>query len=165
MYDSSNRSCAPHIRLNAERKEWMSKETNRALLDRWLELWSGNLAVADEIVGPGFVGHFPPTTSRSNEIHGSVALQEWIQMTLALFTNVQLTLESDPVVDANKIVGRWLFRGAYTGGLPGATAPVGTQIAFNGIDMLRIANAKIVEYWVCSDGMYLMQQLGVLPPA
>jgi predicted ester cyclase len=143
----------------------MSKETNRVLLDRWIELWSGNLAVADEIIGPGFVGHFPPTTSRSNEIHGSPALQEWIQTTLALFKNVQLTLDGDPVVDEDKIAGRWLFRGTYRGGLPGATSPVGTQIAFNGIDLLRIANAKIVEYWVSSDGMYLMQQLGVFPPS
>lgn len=143
----------------------MSKETNRALLDRWIELWSGNLAVADEIIGPSFVGHFPPTTSRSNEIHGSRALQKWIQTTLALFTNVQLTLDGDPVVDEHKIATRWLFRGTYRGGLPGATSPVGTQVAFNGIDLLRIANGKIVEYWVSSDGMYLMQQLGVLPPS
>ncbi len=32
----------------------------------------------------------------------------------------------------------------------------------NGIDILRIADDKIVEYWVSSDGMYLMQQLGVI---
>jgi predicted ester cyclase len=143
----------------------MSKETNRALLDRWIELWNGNLTVADEIIGPGFVSHFPPTTSRSNEIQGSAALQEWIQTTLALFNNVQLTLDGEPVMDEHKIAARWLFRGIYRGGLPGATAPVGTPIAFNGIDLLRIANAKIVEYWVSSDGMYLMQQLGVLPPS
>jgi predicted ester cyclase len=84
-------------------------------------------------------------------------------MTLALFIDVQLTLEGDPITDEEKVVGRWLFRGTYHGGLPGATSPVGTQIAFNGIDILRIADAKIVEYWVSSDGMYLMQQLGVLP--
>ncbi len=143
----------------------MSKETNVALLSQWLELWSGNLALADEIIGPNFVGHFPPTTSRSNEVHGSPALKEWIQMTLALFTNVQLTLDGDSVADEDKIVGRWLFRGTYHGGLPGATTPVGAQIAFHGIDILRIADAKIVEYWVSSDGMYLMQQLGVLPPS
>jgi predicted ester cyclase len=143
----------------------MSKETNRALLERWIEVWSGNLTVANEIIGPGFVGHFPPTTSRSNEIHGSPALQEWIQTTLALFSNIQLTLDGEPVVDETRMAARWLFRATYRGGLPGATAPVGTQVAFNGIDLLRIANGTIVEYWVSSDGMYLMQQLGVLPPS
>jgi predicted ester cyclase len=143
----------------------MCNDTNRTLLDRWIELWSGNLTVADEIIGPGFVAHFPPTTSRSNEIHGSHALQEWIQTTLALFTNVQLTLDGEPVVDEHKIAARWLFRGIYRDGFPGATALVGTSIAFNGIDLLRIANGNIVEYWVSSDGMYLMQQLGVLPPS
>jgi predicted ester cyclase len=143
----------------------MSKATNRALLDRWIELWSGNLTVADEIIGPGFVAHFPPTTSRSNEIHGTRALLEWIQTTLALFEHVQLTLDGEPVVDEHKIAARWLFRSIYRGGLPRATAPVGTPIAFNGIDLLRIVNAQIVEYWVCSDGMYLMQQLGVFPPS
>jgi predicted ester cyclase len=145
-----------------ERKQSMSRETNTTLLHRWIELWNGNLSHIDEIIAPAFVGHFPPTISRQNEIHGSQALKDWIQMTLALFTDVQITLDEDPIIDDSIAVGRWLFRGTYQGGLPGAKAQIGTQIAFNGIDILRIADDNIVEYWVSSDGMYLMQQLGVI---
>jgi predicted ester cyclase len=141
----------------------MSRERNETLLNRWIELWNGNLTLIDEIVDPGFVGHFPPTTSRSNEVRGVQALAEWIRMTLALFVDVRLTLEVDPLIDGDRVVGRWIFRGTYQGGLPGATSAPGTQIAFSGTDILRMANEKIVEYWVSSDGMYLMQQLGVIP--
>ena len=141
----------------------MSRETNKMLLNRWIELWNGNLALIDEIVAPEFVGHFPPTTSRPNKVHGSQALEEWIRTTLALFVDVQLTLEVGPLVDEDTVVGRWIFRGTYQGDIPSATSTAGTHIAFNGIDILRIADEKIVEYWVSSDGLYLMQQLGVIP--
>lgn len=141
----------------------MSREGNKILLNRWIELWNGNLALTKEIVGPGFIGHFPLTTSHPNEVHGSQALEEWIRRTLALFVDVRLTLEVGPLVDEDMVVGRWIFRGIYQGGIPGITSTTGTQIAFNGIDILRIADEKIVEYWVSSDGLYLMQQLGVVP--
>jgi predicted ester cyclase len=141
----------------------MTRERSKILLNRWIELWNGNLLFIDEIVGPEFVGHFPPTTSRPNEVHGSQALEEWIRTTLALFVDVQLTLEVGPLVDKDVVVGRWIFRGIYQGGISGAASTDGTQIAFGGIDILRIADEKIVEYWVSSDGLYLMQQLGVVP--
>jgi hypothetical protein len=76
-----------------QRKEYMSREINSTLFNRWIELWNGNLALADEIIGQDFAGHFPPTVSHPNEVHGSQALKEWIRMTLALFTDVQLTLD------------------------------------------------------------------------
>ena len=133
------------------------------LLNCWIELWKGNLSLIDEFIGSDFVGHFPPTTSHPNEVYGSQALREWIRMTLALFVDVQLSIEGEPLIDEDRVVGRWIFRGIYQGGLPGATSLPGMQIAFKGIDILRIADEKIVEYWVSSDGMYLMQQLGVIP--
>jgi hypothetical protein len=29
------------------------------------------------------------------------------------------------------------------------------------MDLVRLANGKVAEYWVCSDGDHLMAQLGV----
>ncbi len=142
----------------------MSRQTNESLLNQWIELWSGKLALAEEIIGPDFVAHFPSTVNNPNEVHGSQALKGWISQTLALFDAVQLSLEINPISDEDRVVGRWIFRGTYKGGIPGASSTPGTQVAFKGIDIVRIADEKIVEYWVSSDGSYLMQQLGVIAP-
>jgi predicted ester cyclase len=46
--------------------------------------------------------------------------------------------------------------------MPGATAPEGTEVTFGGIDIMRVADGRLAEYWVSSDGISLMQQLGAL---
>ena len=55
-------------------------------------------------------------------------------------------------------------RGRYRGGMPGATAAAGTPVAFGGIDLLRARGDRFAEYWVSSDGLALMGQLGALGP-
>jgi predicted ester cyclase len=44
-------------------------------------------------------------------------------------------------------------------GLP----PTGKQIALEIIDILRLANGKVVEHWAVRDQMGMMQQLGLVP--
>jgi hypothetical protein len=62
------------------------------------------------------------------------------------------------------MAARWVGRGRYRGGMPGATAPAGTPVAFGGIDLLRARDGQFAEYWVSSDGLQLMVQLGALGP-
>jgi len=38
----------------------MSSQTNKDLWQRWIEVWNGNLSIADEIIAPTFVAHFAP---------------------------------------------------------------------------------------------------------
>ena len=57
---------------------------------------------------------------------------------------------------------RWTARGRYAGGFPGATAPEGTEVVFGGIDIMRVEDGRLAEYWVSSDGIAFMQQLGAL---
>jgi SnoaL-like polyketide cyclase len=59
---------------------------------------------------------------------------------------------------------RWAGRGRDRGGLPGATAAAGTPVGFGGIDLLRARGDQFAEYWVSSDGLALMGQLGALGP-
>jgi predicted ester cyclase len=42
--------------------------------------------------------------------------------------------------------------------------PTGKPVAMQGIDIVRIANGKIVEHWATFDQFGLLQQLGVVPP-
>jgi predicted ester cyclase len=59
------------------------------------------------------------------------------------------------------IAGRWLASGTYKGGFPGAKAEPGTAIRFAGADFLRVENGKVAEYWLSSDQLNLMKQLGM----
>jgi predicted ester cyclase len=42
-------------------------------------------------------------------------------------------------------------------------APTGKQVRMSGIDIFRIAEAKIVEMWNQEDVLGMMQQLGAIP--
>jgi predicted ester cyclase len=62
------------------------------------------------------------------------------------------------------VAARWAGRGRYRGGMPGAIAAAGTPVGFGGIDLLRVRGDRFAEYWVSSDGLALMAQLGALGP-
>ncbi|HEY4729132.1 MAG TPA: hypothetical protein VIJ32_13220 [Actinomycetes bacterium] len=67
--------------------------------------------------------------------------------------------------DLRQLYRRWMLE-LWNGDLavPGATAPAGTPVAFGGIDLLRARDGQFAEYWVSSDGLQLMVQLGALGP-
>jgi predicted ester cyclase len=61
------------------------------------------------------------------------------------FSGLRITLE-DLIVDENTAVVRWTMRGTQERVFRGAE-PTGRPTLFTGIDILRIANGKIVERW------------------
>lgn len=62
------------------------------------------------------------------------------------------------------LAGRWVIRGVYQGGIPGSSPDaVGKQIAYEGMDLLRIEGGQLVEYWLSADTLNLLQQIGVIP--
>lgn len=142
----------------------MNTQTSDALWTAWLAMWNGDLARADSIIAPQFVAHFAPAGASPGTINGPEAMKQWIGGSLAAFTDATFVTEVGPLVDGAFIAGRWLFRGSYAGGIPGASATaIGNEVSYAGMDMLRIEAGQIVEYWLCADMMSLLQQLGVLP--
>ena len=45
--------------------------------------------------------------------------------------------------------------------MPGATAPAGTPISITGIDLLRVEDGQVAEYWLNADALGLVTQLQV----
>ena len=41
--------------------------------------------------------------------------------------------------------------------------PSGRRVTFRAIDIVRIADGKIVEHWAVTDNLALMQQIGAIP--
>jgi predicted ester cyclase len=145
----------------------MSGDANKALYRRWLlGLWNGDLSLADELVGSGFVIHQARLGSRSEDARGPEALAQMVQQGRDPFAGLTFRIDVGPLTDGDFVVARWTGHGAYKGGrIPGANAPQGTEVRFSGIDILRVASGKFVEYWVCSDDLSLMAQLGAFPTA
>lgn len=72
-----------------------------------------------------------------------------------------MEIEVGPIVDSPYISARWKFTGAYKGNMPDAKAETGKIMGFSGMDILQIKDGKIKSYWVSSDGIHLMEQLGI----
>jgi predicted ester cyclase len=138
----------------------------RRLYQRWmLELWNGELAVATELVTDDFVIHQARADGAgSDERRGPEAVVQLVRDGHAPFDGLTFEIEVGPVVEGDLVAARWAGRGRYRGGLPGATAAAGTPVAFGGIDLLRARGDRFAEYWVSSDGLALMGQLGALGP-
>jgi predicted ester cyclase len=68
----------------------------------------------------------------------------------------------DQIADGDKVVTRKLFRGTHTGSFQGIEA-TGAEVAIHVIDIVRVADGRIVEHWNVVDRLGLLIQLGALP--
>jgi predicted ester cyclase len=140
----------------------MTPRDMAALWERWIELWNGNLELA-EIIHPDFVVHRVPQPHITPGLGGREGLLEWVRETRSFFEDLRFTVEVGPLVDGEMAAGRWVAEGIYRGGLPGSTAPSGTRIAFHGNDIWRAEDKQVREYWLSDDLFHLAQQLGIIP--
>ncbi len=72
----------------------MSSQTTKALWKRWIEVWNGNLSIADEIIAPTFVAHFAPASTSPAEVRGPNGLKQWIGGSAAAFTDYSFSWEN-----------------------------------------------------------------------
>ena len=142
----------------------MPAHDSKALWGSWQDLWNGNLAVAEEIVAPGFVAHLAPWGNSPGEVRGPEGLKQRIDGSMAAFTDRGFATTVGPLVDGDMVAGRWVFRAAYGGGIPGTSdADIGRRVEYAGMDILRVEDGKIVEWWLCADFMQMLQQVGAIP--
>lgn len=135
----------------------MSTEENKAN-DRGLVevLNRGNLALLDELIAPSIVSHDASTT-----MQGLEAYKQFVSVYLTAFPDLHFTIE-EQIAEGDKTVTRWTARGTHRGELMGIP-PTGKQVTGTGITIIRWANGKAEEAWLNSDGLGLLQQLGVVP--
>jgi predicted ester cyclase len=137
----------------------MTTDELKAIARRDLEgLWfKGDLTLADELYAPGVVDHHP--------LPGQAPGREGVKQAVAMVSR------SFPgqgeihglVAEGDTVTRWWTLRGTHEGeflGLPATHKP----FTLTGIDVLRIAEGKIVEFWHQEDLLGLMMQLGAVPP-
>jgi predicted ester cyclase len=77
------------------------------------------------------------------------------------FPDSYFTVE-DMVAEGDKVATRKTFHGTHRGEFL-AIPPTGQQISIGLIDIVRVADGKVVEHWSIADNLGMMRQLGVIP--
>ena len=103
----------------------MSDADLTALYRRWLlDLWHASPAdradIAREVVTEDFTVR---RAGQPEEPRGPIRLVALVEAGSAPFDDVRQEIAIGPLVDGDLVAARWIFRGRYRGGLPGASAP------------------------------------------
>ncbi len=135
----------------------MSAEQNKAILRQAYDAINRNdLDALDELVASDVTDHDPAP----GQGPGLEGVKGYFSSLHAAFPDLRIDVE-DMIAEGDKVVARVRGSGTHQGEFMGI-APTGNRVEFSGIDILRIAEGKIVEHWSNSDQLGMMQQLGAL---
>ncbi|HZU67719.1 MAG TPA: ester cyclase [Ktedonobacteraceae bacterium] len=138
----------------------MSTETNKAVVQQFLEAWSKNdLATLASIVTgdwTNFDDNLPPLP------RGPQGAQALSNLFHAGIPDMQVTFES-VIAEGDLVAIRWLNQGTHTGELLGIP-PTGKSASVRATGIFRVVDGKVAENHVNFDALGMLQQLGIVPP-
>ena len=136
----------------------MSIEENKAVVRRFFEelLSTDDIAVADELLSPGFRFYFAGSPDPMN----LESYKEFLVARRAAFPDRRFVVE-DMIAEGDKVSVRFTMRGTHKGEFRGI-APSGKEVTMTGIDTIRLSDGKMVEDRVEVDQLGMMRQLGVI---
>ncbi len=131
----------------------MSLEENKAIVRRFIEAYNKrNLDAIDDFVAPDYVDH----TNRVDR----EGLKQLFNMGLTAFPDWHETIE-DIVAEGDKVWVRLAYTGTHTGEFMGL-APTGKKITSKAVDIYRVVNGKLAEYWNVTDNVNILKQIGAI---
>jgi len=132
------------------------------LFDRWLMMWNDDPRVAREIIAPDLTTHLPKVGMPPlGQVHDPVTMEAWVTAFRSSFESGTFRPLVGPLRVDNLLVCHWQFTGIWRGGHPPtATAPHGTPVEFRGVDMLRVHDGLVAEYWLTDNQLDLYAQIG-----
>jgi predicted ester cyclase len=133
----------------------MSLEENKAIVRGFIEAYNKrNLDLIDNFVAPDYVDHTRP------QIRGLASLKQLINMGLKGVPDWHETIE-DIIAEGDKVWVRLAYTGTHTGEMFGL-APTGKKITATSVDIYRIVNGKLAEYWNVTDKLALFKPQGLI---
>jgi steroid delta-isomerase-like uncharacterized protein len=119
---------------------------------------NGDLQASIATHSPDCVVHFPGFPDMD--------FQSWQPFMLSYFSafpDLQINVNwDDAIIEGNRLAGRYTMTGTHLADFMGIPA-TGKSISVFGINIFYIRDGKIVEEWDLSDGLGMMQQLGLIP--
>lgn len=128
--------------------------TNAQKYYQWIAYWNNEDIDIAEIFHRDVIVRQAP-----NEKHGIESVIEMVKQGREPFDPIFFTVALEPIDDGVMLAARWKCQGTYVGGIPGASAKPGKEIVFGGADIWRFSDGLVSDYWVSSDGLWLMEQL------
>ncbi|MFO0995295.1 MAG: ester cyclase [Alphaproteobacteria bacterium] len=126
-------------------------EANKALVGRVYKEWwnaNGNPGSVDEMVSPDFIGHLDGGKTRTIE-----SLKRDIAVFQTALGGLHETVD-DMIAEGDRVAVRYTLHARHTGDFYGVK-PTGKTIKVSGIEIFRIADGKIVEFWHFGEPMVL----------
>jgi predicted ester cyclase len=109
------------------------------------------------LVHPDVIDHSRPP----GVAEGAAGVREQFEGFRAAFPDFRATI-LDQIAEGDKVVTRKVFTGTHRGPFQGIE-PTGREVEIHVIDIVRVADGRIVEHWNCVDRLGLLAQLGALP--
>ena len=137
----------------------MAEEDIRIIREWFDACLARNSDAMDRVMTPDYLHHdpqLPPDMQTSRE-----AFKQGIFGFISAFGDARISVD-EAFSAGDKVAARWTFSGTHQAEFMGA-APTGNAVSFNAISTHRIAEGKLVESWVNTDMLGLMQQLGLIP--
>jgi steroid delta-isomerase-like uncharacterized protein len=137
----------------------MSAEANKALAREFIDQVWNELRpdLVEKYMSEDFLVHDAPgITDRES-------LKNYVAAIKKAFPDYKISIEQE-IAEGDLVVHRSISSGTQTGGFEALGLPAtGKPVSVVGVFVFRIANGKIAELWGTSDGLGMMQQLGVIP--
>lgn len=146
----------------------MSTQENATLVRRLIEegingaFKDGDYALIDELIAPEYFSHNPnyPLSERGR---GPEEVKKVMAAVGASMPDAHQTIE-DVVARDDKVVVRSTIRGTDSSGSEGRP-PSGKSFAMGAMEIFRVADGKLVEHWIITDVLGMLQQTGAIPGA
>ena len=130
----------------------MSLEENKSIVRRWIEAYNRRELDFDSFIAPDYVDH-------SNKVDRE-GLKQLFNAGLTAFPDWHETIE-DIIAEGDK-VWVWLsYAGTHKGDFMGLP-PTGKKITSQAVDIYRIVDGKLAEYWNVTDNLNIFKQIGAI---
>lgn len=131
----------------------MSLEENKAIVRRFVEAYNERkLDLIDDFVASNYLDH-------TNKV-GREGLKQLFDVGLIAFPDWHETIE-DIIAEGDKVWVRLSYTGTHKGEFMGL-APTGKKITSKAVDIYRIVNGKLAEYWNVTDNVNIFRQIGAI---
>lgn len=130
------------------------KDVVRRFVDEYQT--AGDERAFAELLHPEVVDHSRPPGIAP----GATGVRQQFDGFRAAFEGFRATI-LDQVAEGDKVVTRKVFTGTHRGTFQGI-APTGRDVEIHVVDIVRVADGRIVEHWNCVDRLGLLAQLGAL---
>jgi C-1 hydroxylase len=130
----------------------LSLEDNKAIVRGWIEAYNKRDLDFDKFIAPDYVDH-------TNQVDKE-GMKKLFDMGLKAFPDWHETIE-DIIAEGDKVWVLLTYSGTHAGEFMGL-APTGNKIATRAVDIYRVVNGKLAEYWNVTDNLNIFKQTGAI---